>query len=263
MRRWIIPLILVLLSACAASAPPAETSALLAPTILVINPVTAAPATVQTPTTLAVEQTPVVAILPPATRPPANPDLAILRQGWSQDTQGVTLVFVVENTSDQQSYERVPYQIILYAADQRAVGTVDGTLMLLLPGTTVGMVDYALVREPVVALDLVIAAGPTVASTRPSQPIFESQQGRFTEYPTPQVTGIIINNMTREARQVQVSAIVYAADDTIIGGGVRILPRLDARSETEVAIPILMTAAPERVELWASFTPESFIAAQP
>jgi hypothetical protein len=262
MRRCLLPIILVLLSACGASAPPPETSARLVPTIMVINPVTAAPATVR-PLTLAASPTAVVATAPPATRPPANPDLAILRQGWSQDTQGVTLAFVVENTSDQRSYERVPYQITLYAADQRPVGTVDGTLMLLLPGTTVGMVEYTLVRDPVVALDLVIADGPAVASARPSQPLFESQQDRFTEYPTPQVTGIIMNNLTRDARQIQVSAIAYAADDTIIGGGVRILPRLNARSETPVAIPILMTSHPERVELWASFTPESFSAAQP
>jgi hypothetical protein len=262
MRHWIIPLILVLLSACGASAPPAEMSVRLAPTILVINPVTAAPATVGPPT-LASAQTPVGATAPPATRLPANPDLAILRQGWSQDDQGVTIAFVVENTSDQQSYERVPYQITLYTADRHAVGTVAGTLMLLLPGTTVGMVEYTLVRDLVVALDLVIADGPAVVSARPSQPIFESRQDRFTEYPTPQVTGIIMNNMTRDARQIQVSAIAYAADDTIIGGGVRILPRLDARSETAVAIPILMTSPPERVELWASFTPESFSAAQP
>jgi hypothetical protein len=261
MRRCLLPIILVLLSACGASAPPAETSARLVPTIMVINPVTAAPATVPPPP--AASPIAVVTTAPPATRPPANPDLAILRQGWSQDRQGVTLAFVVENTSDQRSYERVPYQITLYAADQRPVGTVDGTLMLLLPGTTVGMVEYTLVRDLVVALDLVIADGPAVASTRPSQPIFESQQDRFTEYPTPQVTGIIMNNMTRDARQIQVSAIAYAADDTIIGGGVRILPRLDARSETAVAIPILMTSPPERVELWASFTPESFSAAQP
>jgi hypothetical protein len=261
MRRCLLPLILVLLSACGASAPSTETSARLAPTIMVINPVTTAPATVPPPPALS--PTAVIASAPPATRPPTNPDLAILRQGWSQDNQGVTLAFVVENTSDQQSYERVPYQITLYAADRRAVGTVDGTLMLILPGTTVGMVEYTLVRDPVVALDLVIADGPAVVSARPSQPIFEGRQGRFTEYPTPQVTGIIMNNLTRDARQIQVSAIAYAADDTIIGGGVRILPRLDARSETAVAIPILMTSTPERIEIWASFTPESFSAAQP
>jgi hypothetical protein len=203
------------------------------------------------------------ATVPPATRPPANPDVAILRQGWHQDDQVVTIAFVVENTSDQQSYERIPYQITMYAADYHPVGTTTGTLMLLLPGTTVGMVDQALVSADIVALDLVIAAGPAVATTRPAQPIFEGQQSRFTEYPTPQVTGMIINNMTRAAHHVQVSAIAYASDGTIIGGGVRIVPSLDARSETAVAVPILFPSVPVRVELWAAFTPESFVTAHP
>jgi hypothetical protein len=262
MRRCLLPIILLLLSACGTPAPPAETSARLAPTILVINPVTAAPATVR-PLTLAASQTAVIATAPPATRPPANPDLAILRQGWSQDTQGVTLAFVVENTSDQQSYERVPYQITLYAADRRAVGTVAGTLMLLLPGTTVGMVDRVLVSEAVVALDVVVAAGPAVASARPPRPIFESRQSRYDDDPAAQVTGVVVNNLVRDVQQVQVNAIAYAADDIIVGGGSRILPRLAASSETAVAVPIHTTVVPARVELWVTFTAESFGTAHP
>jgi hypothetical protein len=262
MRRRLLPIILLLLSACGPSAPPAETSALLVPTILVINPVTVAPATARPPTPTA-SPTLVAATAPPATRPPANPDLAVLRQGWSQDDQGITIAFVVENTSGQQSYERVPYQIILYAAGQRVVGSVAGTLMLLLPGTTVGMVDRALVSEAVVALDVVVAAGPAVASARPPRPIFESRQSRYADQPAPQVTGMIVNNLVRDVQQVQVSAIAYAADDTIVGGGAHILARLAASSETVVAVPIRTTAIPARVELWVTFTSESFATTHP
>jgi hypothetical protein len=262
MRRRLIPLILLLLSACGTSAPPAETSALLAPTIMVINPVTAVPATAW-PTTPTAAPAPVVASIPPATSSPANPDLAILRQGWSQDDQGVTIAFVVENTSGQQSYERVPYEITLYAAGQRVVGTVTGTLMLLLPGTTVGMVDRVLVRDVVVTLDVVVATGPAGASARPSQPIFEGRQSRYADQSTPQVTGVIVNNLVRDVQQVQVNAIAYAADDTIVGGGARIMPRLAASSETTVIVPIRTTAVPVRVELWVTFTPASFATAHP
>jgi hypothetical protein len=254
---------MLLLSACGASAPPAETSALLAPPIRGINPVTAAPATARPPTP-ASDQMPVIVTAAPATaRPPANSDLAILRQGWGQDDQGVTVAFVVKNTSDQRSYERVPYQIAMYAADRRVVGTVAGTLMLLLPGTTVGMVDRALVDDAVIDLDVMIAAGPAVASVRPPRPIFESRQSHYDDQQAPQVTGILVNNLVRDVQQIQVNAIAYTADDTIVGGGSRILPRLAASSETAVAVPIRTTALPARVELWATFTQESFITAQP
>jgi hypothetical protein len=195
------------------------------------------------------------------TPPPAQAQpLRLVDQGFGQDGREVGYAFVVENPNEGLAIESSRYQVALYDADDVVVKTDSGHIELLLPGQTLGLGDTSFLDDglTVARIDVQIKEGKGVAAD--PMPGFTVENATYSEgLFMDRVTGLVRNPYTADLENLRVSAVLYDANDGIIGGGFTFLSFILAEQSAGVSISVTGSGTVARVDLYPTVSGLTFL----
>ncbi len=162
--------------------------------------------------------------------------------------------FIAENPNTDLAAETTAYQVTAYAADNTVLGVYSSYISLLLPGERLGLGGSFYVPSGKAAERLEFEIlGRYFSETLLQAGVLTSSGAAFVadEF-SPQVTGTIINSVTRDLSAVEVYALAYDADGQIIGGGFTFVDMIEAEGQADVEMTIAVGEDPAMVELFAT-----------
>ena len=177
--------------------------------------------------------------------------VALVQQGFGQDSRSASYGFVVENPNASYGFEDIGYQIAALNAEGTIVDTDSGSITVLFPGQSVGVAGDLFVDEGVIidAVEVQLSGGESQATEPLDNFTVENISYVVGDFAT-RVTGIVQSPFTRVFDDVRVSAILYGASDEIIGGGYTYVNFIPANSSTGVSVSVTVDGEVARAELY-------------
>lgn len=243
-------IIALLLTSCSAPKQPAEVVAPM-PTAAPAQPT----AEVVPPTATAIPPTQAPTVAPTNTPVPVLAELTLTgRQGFViEDTSGVFL-FEVENTNPKHAIEDSQFQIAIYDAANTVLDTNDNYIPVILPGEKQFIAYYFYLEDNQVAdhIEVQLRSGKAEEFDL-ANPVFSIDQVQFLpdEY-SPQVSGIINNNISNKISDLKVTAVAFDAQGQVVGGGYTYLNFLGPNSKSAIGVNVKVNQEPARVELYTA-----------
>lgn len=211
------------------------------------TPTAARPATVAATPTQPAPETP-----RPTATPLSRPEpLRILAQGFVQDGSTLGLAFIVENPNPRFAFEHTQYQAAAYDANGTVLGTASGYLTLILPGQRLGFADTTWLEEGARAARVevqLLAGDPVLSDPIPDFTVEHATfiNGEFSDT----ATGLVHSPYAVDLRDVRVSAVLYDAEDQIVGAGYTYVNFVPANQSMGVAVSVVAPRNVARVELY-------------
>jgi len=188
--------------------------------------------------------------LPPGARP-----LILGEQGFGQRGTQFGYAFLLENPNDTLVVREIHYHVTAYNAMGEVLATDDGLLEVLLPGEKLGVggnlpLDH---EEPITQVEVAVLPGKYQLSA--GSPPFRVVDAAYRDDETqPYATGRLVNSHPQSVTQLRLSAVAYNAAGDIIGGGYAPLESVPAQGEVRVEVPIVVSAVPAHMEMYATRT---------
>ena len=228
------------------------------------NPAMATPSAAPTPsaTTPSVTPTPTPSVtstptpsMTPTPTPTATPTpetLHVVATGFAQSSGVLAYAFTVINPNPNLMVRDTRYQMVAYDAGGIVIKTGTGTIGLLGPSGQTGVAAFLQLADGdgrrAVRVEVIIGGGLFLQPTD-LLPI-TSENLAFVPGDKPLATGLLRNPYSRDLQDLPVAAILYAADDTIIGGGSATVPFILAGGQAAAEVPVLASGEPTRVEIY-------------
>jgi hypothetical protein len=197
-------------------------------------------------------------VRPSSTRTPTPIRLPAILTGTPTHVQVKTQVnvfFSVNNPNSDLATSSIPYQVTAFDVTGSVITTHSAYINTIFPGETQPVVDSFAVEpgQTVAKIDIRLNSHRFEA-TQSSAPLFISSQVTFYPNTNPIVTAIIKNKNDDEFYDLKVMAILYNANETIIGGGYTYLNFLPGDGQSAVKVYVKNTATPARVELYTTLS---------
>lgn len=188
---------------------------------------------------------------PPPTSTPEPEPITIVSQGFGQNDRSIGYSFLVENPNVGLAFEDSQYQLAALDESGAIVDTDSGFIALLLPEQKLGIGGTLFVEEGVTVSSIEIQLNAGSPQSTESIPNFTVElptyiPGDFFSY----VNGIIQSPYNRTFSDIKVSAVVYNAEDQIIGGGFTYVNFILANERTGVSVSVESSSDVARVELY-------------
>ena len=192
--------------------------------------------------------------------PPSDKDglqpLQLVAAGFSQDPKCstcLTAAFIVQNLNTDQDIYAAPFMVAAYDASGALLAVITDYMAPIsdvFPGDKNGMVVAGNIPNGtrIDHIHVLIGQGKHKPVSGPNPLVCDKPD--FSANPYPSVSGLVLNNGTKDAVGVNVYAILYDDKGTIIGGG-RSVERIPANGKVTVAIQVIFVGVPVRVELYA------------
>lgn len=177
------------------------------------------------------------------------------RYGWG---------FVLQNDNLAHAATGIAYQVALFAGD-RVARTATGSVDILFPGQRMGIAG----RESLSEQERITGVAVQL-DTRAFSPIDEEFRSKLADNVVPviptanvvyraerfssTVTGQVVNPFDATYRLVRVNAILYGADDAIVGGGFTYLNFINGLAWTPAEVTVV-GGRPLRQELYVQLPP--------
>jgi hypothetical protein len=257
--------VLGLSPATPAPPPPPEPSPV--PTVVLATAVGApSPTSVPSPVPQAPSPTPIPSLIPspasvtpsapsPTSVPPTETEVVapprVASSGFAQRNQDASCAFVVQSGGAGSVAESLRYQVIATDGAGATLRTDSGSIASIRPGDHVGIASrFSLSPGQTIAhcaLQLTPVANPSA-----SPPPLVTSDVVVADAAPLRVAGVIRNPSPSVASGVEVHAIAYdASGGAIIGGGTERVGDLTPNSRTRVTVPLITSAPPAEVELYA------------
>jgi len=177
--------------------------------------------------------------------------LVVLDQGFGVGDYFTSYAFKVKNPNSQYSLLNSFYRVLAYNAEKQLVDISEGYLSAILPEAIVGvsgdfympegtMIDSVLVQ---ILHGEFINAGPLPDFTTEAVMIDTSGY-------SPKVTGIVVNPFNVQVSNLYVYAVLFDANEKIIGGGFNYLEFIPADARAEFQIDVSYGGSASRVEVY-------------
>ncbi len=197
-----------------------------------------------------------VADAPPTPRPTATPEseqelIHLKQSGFGQNKRDLGFGFVVSNPNTAYSLKSSRYQMNAYDAAGNIVATEDGYIELVLPGQILGVGGRSALEEGVTVEKIAIQITGGAFEEAMSLPVFDVENVEYNATMLfPRAVGIVKNSYHQNVDTIRVNAIAFDQQGQIIGGGYTYVDFILARDQAAVAIPIISSENPDKVELY-------------
>lgn len=180
-------------------------------------------------------------------------ELSLLRTDFIQNDLEVGYGFILENPSQTHAAEDSEYRLTAFDSAGKVILVDEGYIDRLMPGQTFGFGSTFFVEEKEVvdSIDLQLKTGSfrqselsRVLKTR-NITIQGDEYSRI-------VSGEIMNGNDQDIEDVRVSAIVFDANDQIVGGGFNWMDIIPAGDSSAVEIWVTSVGEPVSAQLYAS-----------
>jgi hypothetical protein len=175
----------------------------------------------------------------------------------------VSVFFSVNNPNPELAASSIPYQVTAFDKAGSVIATHSAYIYTVLPGETQPVADSLAVKaeQQVAKIDVQLKSH-RFETTQFKTSMFSSTQATFYPAPSPFVTGIIKSRTDSGFYDLKVTAILYDANETIVGGGYTYLNRLPGDGQSAVKIYVQNTVTPARIELSSTLTSTSLFSAR-
>lgn len=178
----------------------------------------------------------------------------VTASGYTVNGTTLTYSVIIENPNSAYMVDLSVLSVNAYAADGKLVAGEPLRLIHLLPGQKLGISqDLDLCDGDVVDhIEVAIGSGEYTTSQESTYLVSENvtlQEGT--------VSGDLVNQSGMEIKVFYATAIVFDANDQIIGGGSQTVELIAAGGRVSVQIPVAVNGTPVRAELYAVLTPKS------
>lgn len=192
---------------------------------------------------------PGTAVLPADASP-----LTVSGQTFVQNGNNITYGVVIENPNASYLVNQSLLVVNAYAADGTFLSGEPLPLMNVLPEQKLGVSRELTLCEGdlVDHIEVAVSSGDFVSSQQTAY--FASEN---VSVQNGVVTGDLINQFGQDVKTVYATAIVYDANDQIIGSGSKTLDALAAGGRITVQIPVAVNGTPARAELYGVLTRNS------
>ncbi|OQY48433.1 MAG: hypothetical protein B6242_02290 [Anaerolineaceae bacterium 4572_78] len=183
--------------------------------------------------------------------------LNLLEYGYGQDDSQFAYGLTVENPNETISFQSTMYQMTAYDENGIVVGTQQNYISFMFPKEIVYVADISFLPENVTVstLEVHVKAGEAVEFTDViSNPLFGVEGTLYTTSYFPKTKGIVKNTLDKDITNVRVSAILYDANDVIIGGGFGFVDMVPANGESETEVSITFNGEVTHVEIYPSIS---------
>jgi len=187
--------------------------------------------------------------------PPGGRALVLGQQGFGQRDDQLGYAFLLENPNDTLVVREIYYHVTAYSAAGEVLATDAGRLEIVLPGEKLGIGgslplegEERIARVEALVLPRKYQLSASVPPFRVVDAVYQDDEAQ------PRATGRLINPYPQRVMQLHLSAVAYDAVGNIIGGGHTALEAVPAQGEVTAEVPIVVSAAPARVEIYATRT---------
>jgi hypothetical protein len=203
---------------------------------------------------------------PSPTRTPTQIRLPVTMLGTPTQIQvktQVSIFFNVKNPNSELTISSVPYKITAFDESGIEINSHSTYIYMIFPNESRPVVDTFTVKsgQTVAKVDIKLDS-PRFEAPPFRAPVFISEQATFYANTNPIVTAIIKSKNDDGFYDLKVTAILYDANETIVGGGYAYLNFLPGDSRAAVKIYVQSTAIPARIELSSSLTSISFFSSR-
>lgn len=175
----------------------------------------------------------------------------------------VSVFFSVKNSNPDLTTSSVPYQVKAFDAAGKEINSHSGYVYMIFPNETQAVIDTFSVKPDQTVAKIDVQLNSPRYETPPYRaPVFISEQATFYPGTNPNVTATIKNKNDAGFYDLKVTAILYDANETIIGGGYTYLNFLPGDGQSAIKIFVHNTAPPARVELSTTLTSLSLFSAR-
>lgn len=180
-------------------------------------------------------------------------ELSLLRTDFIQNDLEVGYGFLLENPSQTHAAEDSEYRMTAFDSAGKVILVDEGYVDRVIPGQTFGFGSTFFVEEweEVDSIDLQVKTGAFRQSEFYPELEIAKVKIQGDEY-SRIVSGEIMNRNDQDIEDIQVSAIVFDADDQIVGGGTNWLDFIPAGDSSAVEIWVTSVGEPVSAQLFAS-----------
>lgn len=178
----------------------------------------------------------------------------VAMQGFTPQPDSVQAILAIVNPNTDASAEEVIFEVVALSDSGGWLGFGQSQVWLLAPGERTSTIFTVQLPEGGV-VDRVEARLRSWQAL-PHQPLVVSGAALASGEPH-RATARIGSPYSSDVENVRVSAVAYADDGAVAGGGVTFLAVLAAGEERAIEVPLAVTRAPARVEVFAVLTSRS------
>ena len=190
--------------------------------------------------------------------------ITLLDEGYGQDEWSASFGILLQNPNDAYAVEDTQYHVTTYAEDGSVLSTEEGYVEILLAGETLGIGGSVFVPEDTTIARAETQVKPGSYIRSDDAPFFTAQNVSYKYDPYgSKVTGEIASQYEKELTDIRVSAIAYAEDGAIIGGGLAYLDFVPANGQAAVEVYVTSSISATTTELYATVSSFSGFELQP
>lgn len=179
-----------------------------------------------------------------------------------QLTKRYGFAFFVENPNADVVIAHSDYQVIAYDSVGSVLKTTEGTIPLLWPEERTGIANTFEVDRSYMVARIEVNIEPRRYAHVTRVPDWTADNISYIEeQPFAKVTALIRSTFTQPAHDVRASAVLYDANDQIIGGGYTYIDFVPVSGQAAVEIPVVSSARPTRVEVYPKLSTLSLLGA--
>lgn len=197
-------------------------------------------------------------VQPSPTRTPTQVRLPVTMLGTPTRVQvktQVSVFFNVKNPNPDLTVSSVPYKITAFDEAGIEIFTHSTYVYMIFPNESLPVIDTFSVKPGQTVAKIDIQLNSPRFETPPFRaPVFVDAQATFYANTNPFITATIKNKNDDGFYDLKVTAILYDANETIVGGGYTYLNFLPGDGQAAVKIFVQNTATPARIELSSTLT---------
>lgn len=180
--------------------------------------------------------------------------IKIVSSGYA--VKGSTVVYgvVIENPNQSYMVDRSILAVNAYSADGKLLSGDPWLVINLLPGQVLGISQELDLCDGDVVDHIEVSLGSGDYTESQSTTFFTSEN---VSLQSGSVTGELVNSSGMELKVIYATAVVYDANDKIIGGGTKVIDACAAGERVQVQIPVTINGEAARVEMYAVLTYKS------
>ena len=177
--------------------------------------------------------------------------LNISASGFTQKDLSVVYAFVIKNLSPTLAAENISYLVRAYDQNGTALVKNETRIGLLLPNQELGFSDTLNLKKDQIASRIeVLQTGVTFSKTEPL-PAFIIEPAALNSIGSDYfATSMVTNPYNKKLANIKVFAVAYNSNGDIIGGGVKSISVILAKSSSGVQVKINKTGDVARVDLY-------------
>lgn len=186
--------------------------------------------------------------------------LELVKYGFGQEGISASYAFILKNPNQGYSINSSQYQIAAYDANEIVLDTDSGYINLIFPDQTVGIAGsmYLNEGEEISKIEVQIKDGDPETSEQ--IPTFSTQNVTFFEDDYfSYVTGVIASPYEITLEDIRVSAVLYDAEDNIVGGGYTYLDFLLPNSAAGISFSVEHQGEVSSIELYPILSGLTFL----